>query len=75
VRDHGPGIAPEALPNLFERFFRAADARASGAEGLGLGLYISRTLVEAHGGRIWVDSTPGQGSIFTFTLPYAIAEE
>ena len=75
VRDHGPGIAPEALPNLFERFFRAADARANGAEGLGLGLYISRTLVEAHGGRIWADSTPGQGSIFTFTLPYAIAEE
>jgi PAS domain S-box-containing protein len=71
VTDEGPGIAPDALPNLFGRFFRTAEARASGAEGLGLGLYISRTLVEAHGGRIWAESTPGQGSTFTFALPRA----
>jgi NtrC-family two-component system sensor histidine kinase KinB len=71
VADQGPGIAPDALPSLFGRFFRTEEARASGAEGLGLGLYISRTLVEAHGGRIWAESMLGQGSTFTFALPYA----
>jgi NtrC-family two-component system sensor histidine kinase KinB len=71
VADQGPGIAPEALPNLFRRFYRTAEAKISGAEGLGLGLYISRSLVEAHGGRIWAESIPGQGSTFTFTLPRA----
>jgi PAS domain S-box-containing protein len=75
VSDQGPGIAPDALPNLFGRFFRTAEARASGAEGLGLGLYISRNLVEAHSGRIWAESTPGQGSTFTFALPYAVPSE
>lgn len=75
VADQGPGIAPDALPNLFARFFRTPEARASGAEGLGLGLYISRTLVEAHGGRIWAESTPGEGSTFTFALPYSAAGE
>ncbi len=64
-----PGIAPDLLPNLFRRFYRTESARTSGAEGLGLGLYISRNLVEAHGGRIWAESVPGQGSTFTFTLP------
>ena len=71
VTDEGPGIAPDALPHLFGRFFRSESARSSGAEGLGLGLYISRNLVEAHGGRIWAESTLGQGSTFTFALPYS----
>jgi signal transduction histidine kinase len=65
VRDSGPGIDPEHVPHLFDRFYRAS-TRAS---GLGLGLYISRILVEAHGGRIWVESEPGQGSTFTIVLP------
>jgi len=65
VQDSGPGIDPEHVPHLFDRFYRA-NTRSS---GLGLGLYISRILVEAHGGRIWVESRPGQGSIFTIGLP------
>ena len=67
VQDQGEGIAPEDLPLLFERFFRSGTAR--GAQGLGLGLYIAKMLVEAHGGRIWVESEPGKGSRFSFTLP------
>jgi PAS domain S-box-containing protein len=69
IRDQGPGIDPGDIPHLFERFYRAG-ARA-GKAGLGLGLYISRTLVHAHGGQIWVESTPGEGSTFTFTIPGA----
>jgi PAS domain S-box-containing protein len=67
VTDHGRGIAPDELPHLFERFYRAAGARK--AEGIGLGLYITRLMVEAHGGRIWAESDVGQGSTFAFTLP------
>ncbi len=70
VADHGQGIAPEELPHLFQRYFRTLAAR-SHHEGLGLGLYISRMLVEAHGGRIWVESQVGMGSTFSFTLPIA----
>jgi PAS domain S-box-containing protein len=65
VQDSGSGIDPEHVPHLFDRFYRA-NSRSS---GLGLGLYISRILVEAHGGRIWVESRPGQGSTFTIGLP------
>src|SRR5215217_6220867 len=65
VQDFGPGIDPDHMPHLFDRFYRA-NTRSS---GLGLGLYISRILVEAHGGRIWVESRPGQGSTFTIALP------
>ncbi len=67
VRDRGAGIPPEVLPRLFERFYRAD--HTGGSSGLGLGLYISRMLVEAHGGRIWAESTPGEGSTFTVVLP------
>ncbi len=69
VVDRGVGISSHDLPHLFERFYRAKGARKT--EGLGMGLYISRMLVEAHGGRIWAESTPGRGSRFTFTLPAA----
>ncbi|OPZ87987.1 MAG: Sensor histidine kinase YycG [bacterium ADurb.Bin429] len=69
VRDRGRGIAPDDLPHLFQRFYRARGERR--AEGIGLGLYITRLLVEAHGGRIGVESVPGEGSTFTFTLPVA----
>ena len=67
VIDQGVGIAPEELPHIFERFYRARAGRR--AEGLGLGLYITRLIVEAHGGRIWVESKPGKGSTFSFALP------
>jgi|DewCreStandDraft_5_1066085.scaffolds.fasta_scaffold01429_10 protein-histidine pros-kinase len=69
VTDRGMGIDPQELPRLFQRFTRTAAAQRSKASGLGLGLYIARTLVEAHGGRIEVTSTAGQGSTFTVTLP------
>jgi len=69
ITDQGKGIAPDTLPHLFERFYRAKEVRK--AEGLGLGLYITKMLVEAHGGRMWVESEVGKGSTFTFTLPIA----
>ncbi len=69
VRDKGTGIAQRDLPHLFERFYRAEGA--AHLEGLGLGLYITRLLVEAHGGRIWVESELGKGSCFHFTLAVA----
>lgn len=68
VIDRGVGIPPEALPHLFDRFYRV-QGTAGWAPGLGLGLYISRRIVDAHGGRIEVESQPGQGSTFTVTLP------
>ena len=70
ITDQGHGIEPEAIPHLFERFYRARTRDAGG--GLGLGLYIARTLVIAHGGQIQVESTPGEGSTFVFTLPALI---
>jgi signal transduction histidine kinase len=70
VADHGAGIAAEDLPRIFDRYYRGQ--RHEG-EGLGLGLFIVRKLVEAHGGRIWAESRPGEGSTFTFTLPVASA--
>jgi signal transduction histidine kinase len=71
VRDTGVGIAPEPLPNLFERFYRADSSRARATGGTGLGLAIVKQLVEAHGGQITVESQPGKGACFTFTLPIA----
>jgi two-component system, NtrC family, sensor histidine kinase KinB len=67
VADRGKGISPEDQPQLFDRFFRARDAGRK--TGIGLGLFITRKLVEAHGGRVWVKSEPGKGSVFTFALP------
>lgn len=69
VTNQGPGIASEDLPHLFTRFYRSARDRQGGVGGLGLGLYISRGIVEAHGGRIGVDSTPGQTTTFGISLP------
>jgi signal transduction histidine kinase len=69
VTDKGVGIAPADLPRVFERFYRVKDAGKP--EGLGLGLYITKMLIEAHGGRIWVESELGKGSTFYFTLPLA----
>jgi PAS domain S-box-containing protein len=69
VADRGPGIDPGDLPRLFDRFYRGRSTGSS--EGLGLGLYIVRMIVDAHGGRVWADSAPGHGATFSFTLPVA----
>ncbi|WP_242396330.1 sensor histidine kinase [Anaeromyxobacter oryzisoli] len=70
VADQGVGIPQEILPRIFDRFYRVSDGRRQ-PEGLGLGLYIARLLVDAHGGRIAVDSAPGRGSRFVVRLPAA----
>lgn len=69
VTDTGRGIAAHDLPMVFEKFHRSIDGDGGMAEGVGLGLSISRQIVEHHGGRIWADSTPGGGSTFRFSLP------
>ncbi len=71
VRDTGPGIKPAHLPYVFERFYRADPSRTRATGGAGLGLAIVKQLVEAHGGRVWVESEPGAGAAFGFTLPLA----
>jgi signal transduction histidine kinase len=75
VSDTGPGIAPEHLPRLFERFYRVDEARSRDDGGTGIGLTIARSVVEAHGGRIWAESELGRGATFTFELPAAPAAE
>jgi signal transduction histidine kinase len=69
VTDLGPGIAPDDQPRLFQRFSRIRTPATEEIPGSGLGLYICRQIVEQHGGRIWVESVPGRGSSFRFTLP------
>jgi signal transduction histidine kinase len=69
VSDQGPGIPPEYQWRIFDKFARVQYAGAP--TGVGLGLAFCRLAVEAHAGRIWVESTPGQGSTFHFTLPSA----
>jgi signal transduction histidine kinase len=68
VRDTGPGIGAADIPTLFDRFTRV-DPSPSRAAGTGLGLMIAKQIVEAHGGRIWVQSEQGKGSEFWFSLP------
>ena len=65
IADTGRGIAPEDLAHIFDRYWRP---KGSEGEGTGLGLYIARGIVEAHGGRVWAESSP-QGATFVFTLP------
>jgi signal transduction histidine kinase len=72
VTDTGPGIDAEHLPRLFDRFYRVDTARSREEGGTGIGLAIARSVVEAHGGRIWAESEPGKGSTFTFELPVAM---
>ena len=68
VSDEGPGIDPRDLPHIFDRFYRSTKA-VKQTQGAGLGLYLARAIVEAHGGRIWADSKPGTGATICFSLP------
>ncbi|MEN9572940.1 MAG: hypothetical protein RL514_795 [Verrucomicrobiota bacterium] len=71
VRDDGPGIPAEAQTRVFERFYRVDKARSRDAGGTGLGLAIVKHIVQSHGGEVWVESEPGKGATFFFTLPEA----
>ncbi|MEI7945417.1 MAG: ATP-binding protein [bacterium] len=69
VRDEGPGITPDDQTRLFSAFARAGTRKTAGERSVGLGLTIARLVVEAHGGKLWVESVPGQGATFLFTVP------
>jgi len=69
IKDTGIGIPPEAVNNLFKKFFRADNAKQSGKKGTGFGLYIVKEIVEKFGGKIWVESKLGAGTTFYFTIP------
>lgn len=69
VRDQGIGIAPAEQIRVFDAFYRVDDAPTRRTQGTGLGLYLAKAVVEAHGGHIWVESEPGQGAAFSFSLP------
>jgi signal transduction histidine kinase len=74
VSDTGGGIAPDAMERIFDRLHQESSFSDAGRAGLGLGLYLCREIVHGHGGRIWVESEPGVGSRFSFTLPVAEVE-
>ncbi|MBI3088996.1 MAG: ATP-binding protein, partial [Candidatus Colwellbacteria bacterium] len=69
IKDNGIGIPPEEAPKLFTKFFRSENAARIETEGSGLGLYITKNIIERHGGAIWAESILGRGTTFYFTLP------
>src|SRR3972149_1443320 len=71
IKDNGQGIPQNALPKLFTKFFRVSGVLEQGSKGTGLGLYISKAIVDMHKGKIWVESELGKGSIFSFSVPVA----
>jgi signal transduction histidine kinase len=75
VSDEGPGIEPDKQERIFEKFYRSDAQMEGGVGGIGLGLYICRELVSRMGGHLWVESTPGSGSLFLFELPSISAED
>jgi signal transduction histidine kinase len=72
VADTGAGIAAEDVPHLFNRYWQG---RPIDGRGTGLGLTIAKGIIDAHAGRIWVETTPGRGSMFCFTIPFATADQ
>ncbi|MGV3704536.1 MAG: PAS domain S-box protein [Arcticibacter sp.] len=74
VKDYGVGIAPEKLTNIFSRFYRVNEGNAN-VSGLGIGLYLCHEIVTRHGGKIWAESVPGEGSTFWFTVPRETAQD
>ncbi|HEX7456547.1 MAG TPA: ATP-binding protein [Candidatus Nanoarchaeia archaeon] len=75
VKDTGQGIPASALPHLFTKFFRVSGVLEQGSKGTGLGLYISKAIVNMHGGDIWAESDVGKGSTFSFSIPVAVMED
>jgi len=75
VQDNGEGIPKEAMARLFTKFFRVSGSLEQGSKGTGLGLYITKSIVEMHKGKIWAESTLGKGSLFTVSLPIATEEQ
>jgi signal transduction histidine kinase len=73
VRDNGPGIDPADQNVIFDKFRQVGDTLTDKPHGSGLGLHISRKIVEHYGGRLWVESRPGAGACFSFTLPLDVA--
>lgn len=71
VEDNGQGIPASSIPRMFTKFYRVQSSLAMGSKGTGLGLFISKAIVDAHHGKIWVESEVGKGSTFTFTVPLA----
>ncbi|MCX7902430.1 MAG: HAMP domain-containing histidine kinase, partial [Burkholderiaceae bacterium] len=71
VRDNGPGVRPEDLPYIFDKFRQGGDTLTAKPPGTGLGLHISREIIAHMGGRLWVESEYGHGACFSFTLPLA----
>lgn len=69
ISDRGIGVSPDFFDHIFERFYRVRNTASRQYSGIGMGLFIAKTIVEAHGGRIWLTSNPGKGSTFYFTLP------
>jgi len=73
VEDSGAGVAPEQREQVFESFYTSGKIGPDGRKGMGLGLAICRSVVEAHGGRIWVGDSPLGGAQFNFSLPMEVA--
>ncbi len=71
ITDQGIGVSPEYIDHIFERFYRVRNTASRQYSGIGLGLFVARAIIEAHGGHIWVESNEGLGSTFSFTLPRA----
>jgi signal transduction histidine kinase len=69
VADRGIGIPLDEQGRIFERFYRVDDQLSRQTQGSGLGLYLAKAIIDAHRGRMWVESTPGKGSAFSFALP------